>query len=349
MTRLRTTSTLLTACACLSVTTMLAGCLERIETITVSEDRSLTLSSEFRGTPEDFAKQNDALPENGGAWAITERTEKDADGKPRVVRVASLNVGKGGEIPSSYAAAGDARGETGLRFPTTLKVSTVGPYTYYEFTRTYPKREEARFRYDEKRLTETDAFRKIKETDPAKMTDEQRAALVRTMVMVEAYKSTVYIEQAAAPLEGDGTWPQEIGLVLRQSVLAFAEQFKIDGALAALTQADESTRGAAIQREAEALRAGLRQSVHDAMQTLALPEAQQERFVAAAKRAIAVRHATEDLSDERWEVRVKLPGVVGASNADKLENGVLVWEFAAPAFLDRDHVLKATSHVEVGK
>ena len=59
-----------------------------------------------------------------------------------------------------------------------------------------------------------------------------------------------------------------------------------------------------------------------------------------------MRNATEDLSDEHWEVRVRMPGEVIAHNADKVENGELVWEFPALAIQDRDHKLKATSRVQ---
>ncbi len=330
-------------------TLLLAGCLERIETITVGPDASALLTCEFRGTPDDFVKKNDALPENGGAWTIGERSEKDADGKPRIVRTATLRVEKGGTFPATYATAGDERSETGLRFPTSVRVSTIGPYTYYDFTRTYPRRDEAVYRYHEKLLTETDEFRKMKGVDPSTLTDEQRTKLVRTLVMVEAHKTAVYIERSAAALELDGTWPQEIGLTLRQAALDFAKSYNTDTAAAALAKPDSPEREGAIRREVSTLETGLRNSVHDMMQKLSLPEAQRERFLSAAKREIALRQATEDFGDERWEVRLQLPGVICASNADKVENGVLVWEFTSAAFLDRNHVLRATSHVETGK
>ena len=35
------------------------------------------------------------------------------DGKPRIVRTATLRVEKGGTFPVTYAAAGDERSETG--------------------------------------------------------------------------------------------------------------------------------------------------------------------------------------------------------------------------------------------
>lgn len=327
----------------------LSGCLERIETITVGPDASALLSSEFRGTPDDFVRKNDALPEHGGAWTISERSEKDADGKPRLVRTATLRVEKGGAFPATYAAAGDERAEFGLRFPTTVRISSGGPHTYYDFTRTYPRRDEAVYRYHEKLLTETDEFKKLKAADPATLSDQQRAKLVRTLLMVEAQKTAVFIDRSAAALEQDGTWPQEIGLSLRRAALDFAENYNTDAAMTALAMPDSPARDEAIRREVGLLETGLRNSVHDMMQKLSLPETQRERFLSIAKREIALRQATEDLGDERWEVRLQLPGVIGASNADRVENGVLVWNFTSAAFLDRDHVLRATSHVETGK
>jgi hypothetical protein len=340
----RTTASFLAALACTPLL-FLVGCLERVETITVNPDGSALLSGEFRGTPDDFKKTADALPENGSEWAVTERTDKDVDGKPRIVRVATLQVPAGVGLPSSYAAPGDARAATTLQFPTTLKTSRSGPNTYYDFARTYPRRDEARFRYHEKTLTETDEFKKIKDADPAALTVEQRTTLVRTLVKVEAFKKVDTIEAAAAALEADGSWPQEIGLTLRRAALDYAERFNIARAMEMLAQGPSEARDAAIGAETAVFTDGLHRAVGDTLAKLNVTEDQRLRFIDAAKKAMTMRAATEDLSDERWEVRVRLPGTIAASNADRVENGLLIWEFSAQAFFDRDHSLRATSWI----
>ena len=342
MTIARTTKSILAAVACTPLL-FLAGCLERVETITFSPDGTALLSTEFKGTPGDMVKTADAIPEQGSAWAISERTDKDGEGKPRVVRVATLSVPAGIAMPASYAPEGDARAESALRFPTTFKIGRSGPNTYFDFARTYAKRDEARHTYDEKRLTETDAFKKIKDADPETLTDEQRSLLAHTLVTVEGYKKAVVIHAAAATLEADGSWPQEIGLTLRRSVLDFAQGYDLSRALALLKDPAGPARDEQIKQEASAFDDGLKRTAHDMLAKLGVTDAQRERFIAAAKKELAIRAATEDLADERWEVRVTMPGTLAASNADRMENGVLIWEFDSKAFLDRDHVLKATS------
>ena len=62
----------------------------------------------------------------------------------------------------------------------------------------------------------------------------------------------------------------------------------------------------------------------------------------------ARRVVTEDLSDERWDIRVKLPGEVVAHNGERIEKGMVIWEFPANMLQDRDHVLMVTSRLVPG-
>lgn len=144
-------------------------------------------------------------------------------------------------------------------------------------------------------------------------------------------------------------WTQDIGLILRQTCLGFADAYVLGSASAMLVQAASPERDRALELEAQAYRDGLHGAIKSQMDTMMVSKEQQDLFIAAAKREMQLHKATEDLADERWEVRVTMPGTLAAHNADRVDNGVLVWAFKADAIMDRDQVLKATSWIEGGK
>ena len=189
------------------------------------------------------------------------------------------------------------------------------------------------------------ALKALDGKDPSALTAEERRAAVRAFARVEADKHVRYIEAGAAALEADGTWGQEIGLVLRAAAVDYGERFNTADAEALLAKPDDAQRQEAIKAMSEVFIDGLRQAVGDALESLAVPEPERKRFVEAALRERAMRKATEDLADERWEVRVTMPGTLSAHNADRVEKGVLIWEFKADAIMDRDQVIRATSFV----
>jgi hypothetical protein len=333
---------------CLS-TALLAACLERYESITIYPDGSALLRSEFRGTPDDFKKTADALPDTNGGWAITERTEKDKDGKPRTVRVAELAITAGAGIPDCYAPQLDPRNASALHFPTTFKTIRTDDGTRFELSRTYQRRDEAAYAYLRKKLTDNDQFKAIQSKDPSGLTPEQRTTLLRTFAHLEADKNARYIEVGARALVADGTWAQHIPLQLRAAALKFGDAFDIAKADALLRQPESAERDAQLNTIAGDFTTGIGAAIKAEFARLNIPEAQQARFERIATAERNLRAATEDLADERWEVRVVMPGEILAHNADRVENGTLVWEFSADAIMDRDQVIRASSLVRGAK
>jgi hypothetical protein len=228
-------------------------------------------------------------------------------------------------------------------------VNTTGGSTYFDFSRTYVHRDEAKYAYLKKKLTENDAFKAMEGKDPADLTAEQRETLLRTLARLDADKHVRFIEAGAAALEADHTWPQEVALTLRQATLEYAERFDISKAAELLAKPQTAERDAAMNAMAGAFTEGLRTAIKVALDKFALPEDQVKRFIDAAFAERALRQATEDLADERWEVRVTMPGTIMAHNADRVEGNTLIWKFGADAILDRDQVIKATSSVAPAK
>ncbi|HVU65444.1 MAG TPA: hypothetical protein VHC70_15800 [Phycisphaerales bacterium] len=323
----------------------LAGCLERFEAITIRPDASALLRSEFRGTPDDFKKTADALPDAATGWTISEHTENDQDGKPRIVRVAELSLTPGAAFPDSYAAPHDPRHASGLLFPTTFKTIRTPEGTRFEFSRTYQRRDEAAYAYSRKKLTETSELKAMQGKDPSELTPEQRTLLLRSLARVEAEKQVRFIEVGSRALVADGTWPQHIPLLLRAAALDFASSFDISSADTLLRQPASPDRDSRLNQIAARFTSGLEAAVKSEFEKLHVPEDQRARFGRMADAEKTSRAATEDLSDERWEVRLTMPGTLIAHNADRVEDGALVWEFSADAIMDRDQVIRASSIV----
>jgi hypothetical protein len=90
----------------------------------------------------------------------------------------------------------------------------------------------------------------------------------------------------------------------------------------------------------------LRRSAYEALAD-ALQSANVRNAIAAQLESSLTAHdQTEDLNDEVFRLRLRLPGTVVGGNYDKLEKGVAVWEFQGSALQDREIVLRAVSIVE---
>jgi hypothetical protein len=315
----------------------LAGCLERTEEIRVSPDGAVTLRSTLRGDPADITGPGDAMPVAGRTWAVTDAPQEDGN---RLVRVAEAVVPPGGAIPESYAEPDDPRGHAALRFPTTLTIEERPDGTYYHLRRTYVARQDATYTYMKRLLEEED--RLPLDTDPRDLTDAQRAELVDALKRIEVDKHLHFVDAGLAALPD---LPQDRALAVRSAVVRAAETYDAGPILALLVQEESAERNAAIAAGAEAFVAGLRAAVDAALTAQGIAGADRAAFEAAYRAEEDRRAVTEDLADERWVVRVNLPGEVVAHNADRVEDGTLVWEFTALAVMDRDQVIMASSRV----
>lgn len=324
----------------------LSGCLERKEKIKVQRDGGVEFQLQLEGDPGDFAA-GDALPENHGGWQTHDETVKDDDGKEKQRREAKLRVPAGGELPDSFAAKDEPLYAAALKFPTTLRVERRADGTYYHFKRVYRGREQARYEYYRKALEKIDSpVKRVQELagkDPSELSDAERATLVNALRMLESLKMVEYVRGGTEAL-GD-QWPQHYGLKLRQAALDTFERADVGPVLARLQEPPGPERDAAIDEFGKHLIETARKRLRETLRKLDVPAAQIEAFDAGYEREEQRRAVTEDLGDERWEVRLELPGELVAHNGDAIEDGNVVWIFDGEALMDRDVVLMATSRV----
>lgn len=322
---------------------LLAGCLERKETIRVTRDGAVSMHVELEGDPGDF-DAGDPLPEKDSPWRADETTEKDADGKERRIRHADRHFAAGHELPDAYVEERDERYATALRFPTVVEIERKSDGTYYHLKRSYQARQSAR--YNVIRELESQLFEEVKAfggKDPAELSVEDRTKIVEALRKAESAKQVEFLQAGVSAMEK--RWPQHYGLLVRSALLAQYEKTDAREIAELLARPQSEERDARINRFGERMLAEGRDAVRETLQKLDVPSREIEQFFAAVEVEERRRAVTEDIEDDRWEVRVELPGDLIASNATRIEDGVLIWSFGGRVILDRDHVLMATSFV----
>lgn len=325
---------------------LLPGCLKRKETIQVHRDGAVEFRIELEGDPGDFAS-GDALPTKRTGFKTRDWTMTDKDDKQTQHRVATLRTAPGRPLPESYAAEDDPNRATALAFPTDVTIEQRKDGTYYHFRRVYERREQARYKYYEKILKMQDTLKEIEGKNFAELTDEQARKVVTILRALEAFKLVEYVNAGVEALADE--WPQHYGLLLRTDVLDVFEQAEIDSALELMRQPESPQRDADLEEYGRRLVTDARERMLATLKARGVPRKQISAFEDAYAEEQARRAVTEDLGDEEWVVRVKLPGEIVAHNGIKVEDGHVVWEFPGEALMDRDVVLMVTSRLGRGR
>lgn len=322
--------------------TLVAGCLERKETIRVTRDGAAEIRLEYTGAAADF-EGGDALPQDGVAGWNVELKHVAKDDSEEIELRGRLEIAAGKPLPDSFAESGDEAHKTSLRFPTTIKVEKRRDGTYYHFRRTYEARQHARFEIYRTAAGGDEKLKELGGKEPSEMTDEQRREVIAVLRAVEAGKRAEFVSAAAATMREK--WPQHYGLLLRQAVLDVFNNADMDPLVALLASEADAERDAAINRAGDELVSGAREVLEALLKEWQVPRGETSAFFAAYDEQEQRRVVTEDLADERWKIELVLPGELVAHNGVAQEDGSVLWEFDASALNDREQELMATSRV----
>ena len=322
---------------------LLAGCLEREETIRVDRRGAVHMDVEISGDPGDFAT-GDALPTEATGWKVQDRIETDDEGEQTQHRRATCDFRPGEPLADSYAEPGDPQYGVALMFPTTLTIERRRDGTYYHFQRIYESRAQARYSIHQELLKEElDAIQQFGEEDPEELTEQQRRQVIGVLRTLEALKQAEYLAAGAAALQEE--WPQDYRLVLRSALLDHFTSADVTEVVELLGEPQSPERDQAINAFGTELIESARDVLQRQMKKLRVPAGQVELFFAAYDEEQARRAVTEDIEDESWEVRIELPGEIIAHNGTSVDGPFIVWTFPGKAIFDRDHVLMVTSRV----
>lgn len=326
---------------------LVAGCLDREETIEIAPDGSCTLRVQAKGDPNDV-RNGDALPSAAGGWKVQENSTRDAEGKETLTLTAGLTVPAGAPLPASYAPAGDPTEALALSFPTTVEIDPRPEGTYYHFRRVYRGREWRAIEYHRERLLETDEMKKIAEQDPGKCTPAERAALVRALIDFARSEASTYLHLAAADMKP--ALPQPAFLDALRAALAPLERPSLSTRATDLLSREASDEIVAL---AVQLQQEMKIAVEDSLRNSEVPESAVRAFVERCEFHHRRRDIASDLGDENWTVTVDLPGrIVGHNSLDAAgasNGGRVTWKFGGKALFDRDVVLMASSFVAKGE
>jgi hypothetical protein len=316
------------------------GCLERKETIRIDRDGSVRMRVELKGDPGDFAT-GDALPDEKAGWRVQEEVRTKDDGKEEQLRLAEQRFLPDEPLPDSYADPRGPNYETALQFPTTLTIERRPDGTYYHFKRVYRARPNAPYVYYQQLFEEK--LKQFSGRSPAELTTDERREFVGLLRTIEGLKQAEYVRAGAAALEEE--WPQHYGLLLRQALLDYFERQDLEPLLELLGMPQSEERDAEIDRLSKEFLDGIPAVLTEQLKKLRVPRAAMDTFFAALETEEARRAVTEDLNDEKWEVRVEMPGEIVAHNGHSLDGPAVEWIFDGKALMDRDQSVMVTSRL----
>lgn len=350
----------------------LVGCVKRTEVMVVMPDRAVRLVTLFEGDADDV-HSGDAAPSVESGWQVTERTQKDDDGKEELVLTARMNVPTGGRLPETYAPGGTPLEDVALRFPTSITVEQRDDGTYYHFRRTYAARPFAFVQHWRNQTLEEDSIKALTEKDPATLTDEERVQLAEAFLRFEMEKAAALLDEGFAAVDGV---PQDAWLTARAKVRAVYQAKDLASRVVALMQEVEPDADALADLEDE-VQADAAEAIRTALTDARVPPATLRTVQESLERARTSFGITEDLGDDQVWLFVALPGKIVAHNATEevvslksavedmdgdedaasellLETAelnlpagfeVAAWDIRGDALRDRDVVVAATSFV----
>ncbi len=332
-------STLTVASLLLPLT--LSGCLERQETITVRPDGSLEVVHVIRGDAADLDGGAARYP-SGPPFEVERSTRVKEDGKEEHVLSARAVFPHAAAVPDRFGD-GDA---TALHLDTRLERTAEAGGTRYTFARTYAPREWADYRFFHARAFPDEVKALLQRPGGLDaLAPEERRRVLGAVVAYERLKAQRWSDAALREAAPGGPSPAH-RLAVREAVAAFfARELPIE-AVESLLDLARRAPGELATRSRE-LQARHDQEVTAVAATVAgLTPEQQAAFAQAVGRERRAFEVSEDLGDERFVVRLRLPGRVLAHNADAVEDGALVWRFSGEDLRERRHDLLATSLLE---
>jgi hypothetical protein len=308
---------------------LLAGCLERKETITIQKDGTVEVSYVLKGDPGEFgADRVDALP-SGTPWTVTDEDVAKSDGSGSDhVRHAKATFAKIEDAPQSNGAADDP---APLRVKTTLRIEAAKDgATRYVFERRYVPRAYAWRERIFRRTVPEDVIKALNENKEGPGHDQAVRRATEALLAFEREKNQTLLEEA---LGGGDTVTR---LAAREKLgKSFDARWSVEGLLPIL-QGTAEERAALDRRFKD-------ETANDAVAAGVAAGATEADVKAAFVRERRKLEATEDLQDESFEVRVAFPVPVTLSDADSVEGKTAIFKFSGKDLCDSERVLRAVA------
>ena len=325
----------------IALVALLGGCLERTETIRIEGSGAVSIRHVIEGDLDDLGSDDPTLPRPPIFELRRIAKKKAKDGRPQGVLEARARFASAADVPSIFGDPSDPLASADLVFTTRVDIRTEGGKKHYHFERIYRARNWAPYTHLWNRAFPPGLREEMeRKADFAKLSPRDRRRAKRALVAYEREKVCYWIDQAIARSQGGHRDAGRIRLQVTTRLRSwFRKQLTLQKVDEILALAPEKIDQACVA----ILEAALARGVEDACRELGLDEAGRRAIRDALAWMRRDHDVSDDLRDEDFVVRVKLPGRVIAHDGDRVRRGLIEWKFDGKSLDGRDHRLVAIS------
>ncbi len=323
---------------------LLAGCLERVETITVEADGTVVIEAVFKTDEVEELYEGDAMPSDADGWLVQDVEEIDDDGKHHYILFAEGVFGSEAQLPENYAVAGDPDTALYLQFPTSVVIENRPDGVYYHFHRRYPGRAWAHIEALRELLID-EQTKRLKDKDESQFTREDRTLLVRSYTDFEVAKLLTFARQAYLATTPD--LPQDAWLGVIAVFDTLQGELDLDAIAEVMEIEDVDERQEALDREVESWQEKSYTTLQTALRDACGYEGPtMKTFLQHYAVQLKDFGITDGLGDDAFEITVVMPGEIVGSNADTASRDRVTWRFGGRRFRDRNVELMVSSRLD---
>ncbi len=349
---------LLASCA---LAVCLASCLENEEEITVHPDGTVSVRMSAKGQPSDLADGH-PIPLHApwiadsvetAAWIRNaDAATSSALAQDELTLAVRADFASANDVPRWLAPQAEPYPTAYLERATSLSIESKSGRRVYAFARVFHGRSFEAFslwKALEQRMPDElqEKLDKLDEDGSVEITADERERLIELGTAIFMETSIPYARNALLSVytAGDASLdPRAVSRVVdgvRDSLAAVVNRPRIasivDRALAVEKVDDEIER-----LEADA-RASLRSSLDSALVAEGVPVATRNAIRGQLEWTFTAFDHTTDLGDEKFQVTVRMPGLVVGGNFDEQDGSSVIWRFDGEDLNDRDRVLRVVS------
>ncbi len=253
------------------------------------------------------------------------------------------------ELPRGFADESDAYRSAYLQRSAALQIRSVGGRRVFVFERTFHGFDYGRFDVGTRMELPDELELKLKDERP--LTAEERGLIAEKAVAAYEEVAVEFTRDALLGLytEGDASLPARAVPAILEEARAATRVAVSSERLARVLDLVEQ-KGGEVGPALEALeadwRAGLRAALGTALAREGVAVPSRNAALYALEWEFTAFDHYSDLADEKFVVRVKLPGAIVGGNAEDVEEDTARWEFEGGELQGKDVVLRAVAVTE---
>ena len=330
-------------CSIIAILLIFTGCLERKETITVSNTGDVEILYELDGDARTF--DNSCSYPTSERWDVREEKRSlDKDGKEKIKLIASQKITRGEQFPESFDS--NTEGKYPLLFPSELKIWSEGNKTYYRFERTYQARMFKRFNAPDDISEDKELEERVLNMGIFNVPESDRNQYVENLTISMMYHTfSIYLEVVGDMIFHD-QFPISKKYETEKKISDYIEQTFTDTVILKILSLDENKIDFAYDKLISDIESDVTEIISD------MTDLDQRKvgspFRTSLKKIESMYEITEALSSDKFSITLHLPGSVITTNGftEPDEQGTVFWEFSGEDLHDAHIPLYALSVVE---